>query len=72
MMKTIKTYLHDYKVLCYELKAVREKHRKGVVAANVLAYVFSLYMVLVYYVTCKFIDWKDTYIPKETKTEEES
>lgn len=72
MMKTIKTYLHDFKVFCDEAKALRDKHRKGVVAVNVLTYVFSLFMVLVYYGVCKFVDWKDTYIPKETETEEES
>ncbi len=71
MVKTIKTYLHDYMVFCDEAKALRDKHRKGVVAANVLAYVFSAFMILVYYCVCKFVDWKDTYIPTEKETEEE-
>lgn len=70
MMKTIKTYLHDYKVFCDESEALRKNHRKGVTAANVICILYCSLIALIYYGFCKSIDKKYDDMLKDINEEE--
>lgn len=70
MMKTIKTYLHDYKVFCEESETLRKNHRKGFILWNILVFIVMAIWILGYYIILDQNNYKMTYeILKETEEE---